>query len=135
MNKVAEPRWISKGQALYVHEQSIARHGGGAGIRDEGLLESALARAENIYAYGEADICMLAAAYAEGIARNHSFVDGNKRTAYAVAGLFLRFNGLTLKIPNVSTQIKLFEDVAAGNVSKEALAEFYRQNTHSLNKG
>jgi death-on-curing protein len=84
---------------------------------------------KNFYAYGEKDICMLAAAYAEGIARNHPFVDGNKRTAYAVAGLFLFLNGLALQIPDTKEQITLFENVAAGHVSKEELAEFYRSNT------
>lgn len=125
----SEPKWISQSQALFIHDQSIARHGGGAGMRDEGLLESALARAENVYAYGESDLCMLAAAYAEGIARNHPFVDGNKRTAYAVAGLFLYLNGLILQIPDAQAQITVFENVAAGHVSKEEVAEFYRSNT------
>lgn len=129
MTEVSNLKWISKAQALFIHDQSIIRHGGGNGIRDEGLLESALARAENFYAYGERDLCMLAAAYAEGIARNHPFVDGNKRTAYAVAGLFLYLNGLTLQIPDTEAQITLFENVAAGHVSKEELAEFYRSNT------
>ncbi len=129
MTEASEPKWISKAQALFIHDQSIVRHGGGAGMRDEGLLESALARAENFYAYGEKDLRMLAAAYAEGIARNHPFVDGNKRTAYAVAGLFLYLNGLTLQIPDTKAQITLFENVAAGHVSKEELAEFYRSNT------
>lgn len=129
MTEVSNPKWISKAQALFIHDQSIIRHGGGTGIRDEGLLESALARPENFYAYGERDLCMLAAAYAEGIARNHPFVDGNKRTAYAIAGLFLYLNGLTLQIPDTEAQITLFENVAAGHVSKEELAEFYRSNT------
>jgi len=124
-----EPKWISKAQALYIHEQSLARHGGSVGMRDEGLLESALARAEHFHAYGEDDLWMLAAAYAEGIARNHAFVDGNKRTAYSVAGLFLHLNGLVLEIPSAEEQIKLFENVAAGNVSREELAAFYKANT------
>lgn len=129
MTQSPEPKWISKAQALYIHGQSIARHGGRAGIRDEGLLESALARAEQFHAYGEDDLYMLAAAYAEGIARNHAFVDGNKRTAYSVAGLFLYLNGLILKIPSTEEQIRLFEEVAAGNISREELAEFYKANT------
>ena len=129
MNAKPEPKWISKEQAIYIHEQSIARHGGSSGMRDEGLLESALARAENFFAYGEHDVCALAAAYAEGIARNHAFVDGNKRTAYSVAGLFLYLNGLELNITSTDADIKLFEDVASGIVSGEQLAEFYRKNT------
>jgi death-on-curing protein len=129
MTYAKEPKWISKAQAVYIHDQSIARHGGGSGTRDEGLLESALVRAENFFAYGEDDLCMLAAVYAEGIARNHAFIDGNKRTAYAVAGLFLHLNGRALDIPDTQEQIKLFEELAAGNISKEELAEFYRENT------
>jgi len=93
------------------------------------LLESALARAEHFYAYGEDDLYILAATYAEGIARNHAFVDGNKRTAYSVAGLFLHLNGQALQIISVEEQIKLFEGVAAGKVSREELATFYKANT------
>ncbi len=122
------PEWISKDQALHIHERSIERHGGSAGIRDAGLLESALARAENLFAYGEADIFRLAAAYAIGIARNHAFIDGNKRTAYSVAGLFLQANGYKLPVSDVSAQITLFENVAAGRVSQEDLAAFYKGN-------
>ncbi len=129
MTSAPEPKWISKAQTLYIHEQSIARHGGRLGTRNEGLLESALARAENFHAYGETGLCKLAAVYAVGIARNHTFIDGNKRTAYAVAGLFLYLNGLLLTIPEVAAQIKLFEDVASGKVPAEELSEFYRKNT------
>lgn len=129
MSQADEPHWISKAQALYIHEQSLKRHGGGQGIRDASLLESALARAENAYAYGERDTHSLAALYAEGIARNHPFVDGNKRTAYTVSGLFLALNGFKLAIPDTAKQIKLFEDVAAGKITKDTLADFYRQNT------
>ncbi len=129
MTPSQEPKWISKAQAIYIHEQSISRHGGSPGIREEGLLESALARAEHFYAYGEDDLYILAATYAEGIARNHAFVDGNKRTAYSVAGLFLHLNGQALQIISVEEQIKLFEGVAAGKVSREELATFYKANT------
>jgi death-on-curing protein len=123
------PKWLSKAQVLYIHESAIKRYGGSFGLRDEGLLESALARAENYYAYGEVDLFLLAATYAEGIARNHSFVDGNKRTAYTAAGLFLHVNGYVLLITSVAAQIALFENVAAGRISREELAEFFRQHT------
>ena len=113
---------------LHIHEHSIERHGGGAGIRDVGLLESALARAENLFAYDEADIFRLAAAYAIDIARNHAFIDGNKRTAYSVAGLFLQVNGYKLPVSDSAAQITLFENVAAGQVSHEELAAFYKDN-------
>lgn len=129
MTDAAAPQWLSKVQVLYIHEAVIKRHGGSFGLRDEGLLESALARAENYYAYGEVDLFLLAAAYAEGIARNHPFIDGNKRTAYTAAGLFLHVNGYTLIVPSVAAQITLFENVAAGQVGLEAVAAFYRQST------
>ncbi|MEZ4859877.1 MAG: type II toxin-antitoxin system death-on-curing family toxin [Caldilineaceae bacterium] len=129
MTEVLPPRWLSKAQVLYIHETAIKRYGGSFGLRDEGLLESALARAENYYAYGELDLFLLAATYAEGIARNHPFIDGNKRTAYTAAGLFLHVNGYTLLIPSVAAQIVLFENVAAGQVSREELTKFFRQHT------
>jgi len=123
------PKWISKEQVLYIHEAAIKKHGGSFGVRDLGLLESALARPENFYAYGEQDLFLLAAAYAEGIARNHPFIDGNKRTAYTTAGLFLYVNGHILAVPSVVEQIRLFENLAMGQVSRAELAQFYRQNT------
>jgi death-on-curing protein len=90
------PAWILKATVLALHDEQIAEHGGLAGIKDEGLLESALARPENLYAYGKPDIIELAAAYGFGIARNHAFVDGNKRTSLVVTGLFLDLNGWEL---------------------------------------
>lgn len=129
MKETLIPRWLSKAQVLYIHGAAIQKHGGSFGMRDEGLLESALARAENYYAYGQSDLFLLAAAYAEGIARNHPFIDGNKRTAYAAAGLFLYVHGYTLIVASVPAQIALFERVAAGQISMAELAEFYRQHT------
>jgi len=123
------PRWISKKQVLYIHARVIEKYGGSFGLRDAGLLESALARPENFYAYGEKDLFLLAVAYAEGIARNHPFIDGNKRTAYAAAGLFLYVNGYILHVISASEQITLFENLAMGQISREDLAHFYRQNT------
>ena len=131
MNDVSLPKWLSQEQVLYIHEAAVRNHGGSHGIREIGLLESALARPQNYFAYGERDLCLLAAAYAEGIARNHPFVDGNKRTAYASAGLFLFANGYLLRIPSVSAQISLFENLSSGQVSREELAQFYRNNTQS----
>jgi death-on-curing protein len=129
VNDAFIPKWLNKAQVLYLHERAIKKYGGSFGLRDHGLLESALARPENFYAYGEQDLFLLAAAYAEGIARNHPFIDGNKRTAYAAAGLFLYVNGYALAVPSVSAQITLFENLAMGQVSREELAHFYRQNT------
>lgn len=130
----SEPNWISIFQVLHIQKRTIERQGGSSGIRDEGLLESALARPQNFYAYGEHDIYALAAAYAEGIARNHAFIDGNKRAAYIASGLFLFQNGYKLKIQSVSAQITLFENLAKGDLSREELAEFYRQNTSRIAK-
>jgi death on curing protein len=129
VNDAFAPKWISKEQVLYIHEAAIKKHGGSFGVRDIGLLESALARPENFYAYGEQDLFLLAAAYAEGIARNHPFIDGNKRTAYTAAGLFLHVNGCVLVVPSVSEQIRLFENLAMGQVSRKELAQFYRETT------
>src|SRR3990167_9537673 len=88
--------WIPKATVFGAHAKSLAGFGGADGVRDEGLLESALARPENLAAYGEPDAFDLAAAYAFGIVRNHAFVDGNKRTAFVTAALFLELNGFSL---------------------------------------
>ena len=119
MNDTSVPRWISKKQVLYIHERAIEKYGGSFGLRDAGLLEPALARPENFYAYSEQDLFLLAVAYAEGIARNHLFIDRNKRTAYAAAGLFLYVNGYILNVVSVSEQITLFENLAMGQISRE----------------
>jgi len=129
VNDNFEPAWINKQQVISLQNRTIEKQGGSSGIRDEGLLESALARPQNAYSYGENDIFLLAAAYAEGIARNHAFVDGNKRAAYITSGLFLRQNGYALTVKSPSAQITLFENLAQGQVNREELAEFYRQNT------
>ena len=91
------PRWVSKETVLVLHERSIALHGGAPGMKDEGLLESALARPANRFHYeGVDDICALAAIYLVAVASNHPFIDGNKRAAFLAAGLFLRLNGRRL---------------------------------------
>lgn len=93
----SEPRWISKEALLTLHERSLALHGGAPGLRDAGLLESALARPANRRHYdGVEDICALAATYLVAMASNHPFIDGNKRAAFLAAGLFLRLNGRRL---------------------------------------
>lgn len=119
-----EPIWLELQAILILHRESLEEHGGLDGIRDEGLLESALARPRNLFQYEKAtDLCRLAAAYAFGIARNHPFNDGNKRAAFISAVLFLRLNGRTFNAPQVeATQIIL--KLAAGEVSEEALARW-----------
>lgn len=121
--------WIQVNVVLAIHESQLAEHGGIAGIRDEGLLSSALARPLNLDAYGDKpDAASLAAAYAFGIARNHPFLDGNKRTAFVVMELFLTLNGWILNADDaacISTMLSL----AAGNLSEKALGAWLREHT------
>jgi death on curing protein len=115
--------WVADEVVLAIHEEQLAEHGGIAGIRDEGLLSSALARPLNLDAYGDnPDAASLAAAYAFGIARNHPFLDGNKRTAFVVMELFLNLNGWTLNA-NDAACISTMLALAAGNLSENVLAD------------
>jgi len=125
------PRWVLRAVVDAMHDQQLAEHGGAAGLRDEGLLESALARPQNLHAYGETDLCTLAAAYAVGIARNHPFIDGNKRTAFLTAYVFLQLNGRTL-VASEADAAEIMMATAASAVSDQAFAEWLRQNTQSL---
>ena len=120
-----EPVWLDANVALAIHERQLAEHGGGVGVRDEGLLESALGRPINRWAYGEDDLCALAAAYAFGVARNHPFIDGNKRTAWVLARLFLRLNGAVL-IFAPEEAIRTVLALAAGELSEAELADWFR---------
>jgi death-on-curing protein len=122
----AEPLWIDREVALAVHDQQLAEHGGGSGVRDEGALESALARPINKWTYGEEDLAALAAAYAFGIARNHAFVDGNKRTAWVLARLFIAVNGRQLRF-TAPDAIEAMLAIAAGELSEEQIADWFRQ--------
>ena len=120
-----EPRWVAERSALALHDRQLAEHGGPEGVRDAGMLASALARPVNQWAYGTDDLCALAAAYAFGIARNHPFADGNKRTAWVVARLFLRKNGLVLRHDereSIATVLAL----AAGELTEDQLADWFR---------
>lgn len=129
MSEFLEPLWLNKDQVLYIHTKSIELFGGTLGIRDEGLLESALDRAKNRHLYGENDLFLLAAYLASGICRNHAFLDGNKRTAYSCAGLFLYYNHYMFVDPSPEETIKLFEKFAASKVNEEHLAKFYALNS------
>jgi death-on-curing protein len=122
------PRWVLRSVVDAMHDQQLTEHGGAPGLRDEGLLDSALARAQNLHAYGEADLCTLAAAYAVGIARNHPFIDGNKRTALLTAYVFLRLNGRTLTASEAEA-VEIMMETAAGRVTDEAFADWLRRNT------
>jgi death-on-curing protein len=120
--------WVADSVVHAIHEVQLAEHGGIAGIRDEGLLSSALARPQNLLAYGESpDAAALAAAYAFGIARNHPFLDGNKRTAFVVMELFLNLNGWTLEADD-SDCISTMESVAAGDLREQGLAAWLRSH-------
>lgn len=121
-------KWVTKSVVLAIHEQQIAEHGGTQGIRDVGLLESALARPQNLAAYGDPDIAAMAAGYAFGIARNHPFFDGYKRTSYVVTQAFLSLNGLTVTADE-ATRLQVWLSLGAGNLTQEELAEWLRSNT------
>ena len=118
-------RWLRVETAEAVHQEQLAEHGGGAGVRDPGALLSALARAQNLAAYGEPDAAALAAAYAFGVAKNHPFVDGNKRTAWVLARLFLAKNGLTMAFKAPEAVVVML-DLAASEISEEELADWFR---------
>jgi len=121
-------RWVTKSVVLAIHEQQIAEHGGTAGVRDIGLLESALARPQNLAAYTEPDIAAMAAAYGFGVARNHPFLDGNKRTSYVVTLSFLRLNGIDVRADE-ATKLDLWLRLASGDVTEEQLAEWLRSHS------
>jgi death-on-curing protein len=120
--------WIDARDALVFHTQLLAAHGGASGVRDEGLLESALARARQLAAYGEdVDPCELAAIYTAGIIRNHPFVDGNKRTGFLIGVLFLELNGYRFTASEAEAA-RLVIELAAGALSESAYAAFLRDN-------
>lgn len=128
----SEPRWISKQTVLVLHDRSIALHGGAAGLRDEGLLESALARPANRFHYeGLRDPHMLAATYLVGFASNHPFVDGNKRAAFLVGGLFLRLNGWRLTATQAKAARRVIA-IAAGERSIDEAATWLREDSEPL---
>jgi death on curing protein len=125
-------RWISKPALMLLHGESLAEHGGGAGLRDEGLLDSALGRPLNLLAYAEPsappDFAALAASYAVGLAKNHPFVDGNKRAAFLATGLFLYLNGYRLNATQTEATIAMLA-VATGDVTENEFADWIR--THA----
>ena len=126
----AETNWITPDITLALHDRQLAEHGGQAGLRDESLLLSALARPQQLLAYGDPppDLCAMAAAYAYGIAKNHPFLDGNKRTAFVVYRLFLKWNGIELnaeKSERYATMLAL----AAGEMTEDNFADWLRENT------
>ena len=128
-----EPIWVDASVVLAVNDEQLAEHGGASGVRDRGLLESALARPRNRYAYDKASLHALAASYAHGIAKNHPFIDGNKRTSLVIAELFLNLNGIELTASDeavVMTWLKL----AAGDISEIGLADWITENSRRMSK-
>ena len=121
-------RWISKQALLLLHAESLAEHGGGQGLRDEGLLDSALTRPQNLAAYGNPDHAALAASYGLGLAKNHAFVDGNKRAALLATGLFLYLNGWRLTTSQADTTLAMLS-LAAGELSEDAFAAWLRAHS------
>jgi death-on-curing protein len=124
---MTEPEWLDTDIVLDIHAEQLALFGGGDGMRDLGLLESALARPLNKFAYGETDLAALAAAYAFGVARNHPFVDGNKRAAFGSMIVFLGLNGIDLDVPPEDATAIILE-VAAGEIDEDGLARWLRDN-------
>ncbi len=122
---MSERKWIDPNVVQAVHEYQIAEHGGLDGVRDAGLVESALARPQNLAAYGDPDAADLAAAYAYGLAKNHGFSDGNKRTAWVIARLFLADNGYALQFDGADA-VKMVESMAAGGMEEQAVAGWLR---------
>ena len=121
-----EPKRLDIADALAIHDRQLAEHGGRAGVRDPGLLESALARPTNRWSYGCDDLAELAAAYAFGVARNHPFADGNKRTAWVLARLFLALNEHQLRF-GAADAIAAMLALAAGELSEEEMADWFTQ--------
>jgi death-on-curing protein len=118
-------KWINRQVLLLLHDESLAEHGGASGLRDEGLLDSALGRPQNLALYGEPDLASLAASYGFGLAKNHAFVDGNKRAAFLAVGMFLAVNGYRLHATQVDATLTVLA-VAAGEMDELAFAEWIR---------
>lgn len=131
MTSAPEPKWLELRSITILHDDVIAEHGGLLGVRDQGALESAVARPRNKWLYGEEDVVRLAAAYGFGLARNHAFADGNKRIAYVAAELFLILNGFRL-VADDEEKIATFLSLAAGGLSEEPLAEWLRSRAQPV---
>lgn len=126
-----EPNWLTETLVLGLHEELIARFGGHAGLRDRGLLQSALARPRNLLAYGEPALEQLAASYAFGLAQNHPFIDGNKRAALAAIDVFLQLNGYELVAPEPEAVV-VIRDLATGEIDEAELAAWIEANVERL---
>lgn len=122
---MAEPNWVLNELVFSVHQMLLAEHGGGTGIRDKAMLESALSRPKRRYEYEpESTLFQLAASYSFGLAKNHPFIDGNKRVALAVGAIFLEINGFSLAASEPET-VLIFEQLASSNISEDELAIWF----------
>jgi death-on-curing protein len=129
---MAEPIWVLNEVVIAIHKRLLAKHGGAVGVRDAGLLASALARSKHLFAYrNEVTLAQLAAAYAFGITRNHPFVDGNKRTAFVIAMLFLRLNGYTI-VASQEEKYQTFLALAEGCLDEVVLATWLEQHCQPI---
>jgi death on curing protein len=127
---VKTPFWVERRIVLVAHDEALAAHGGASGVRDMGLLESALARPQNLFAYGERAFAALAAAYAFGIVRNHPFVDGNKRTAFMTAVFFLELNNHRFTANEVDAALRTLS-LAASEIDEAEFAAWLRDNVQA----
>lgn len=123
----AEPKWLVAESVLVMHDEQLAEHGGGAGVRDFGLLESALARPRNAWSYGEHDLVALGALYAAGVMRNHPFIDGNKRTGFLATYSFLYVNGIEIVADEAEVIVQCLA-LAASEISEAEFAAWLREN-------
>ena len=127
MSEAPEPLWITYEQAIAIHSRQLRRFGGAPGLRDEGMLRSALERPVNKWAYEQSPLAELAAAHACGLAKNHAFIDGNKRIAFMAMMIFLQKNGVAFA-PEPALATKIILALAAGEVSEESLTRWIRDN-------
>ena len=124
---MSEPRWLTESQVRRIHAEQLALFGGPAGLRDAGMLASAVDRPRNKFAYGETDLAKLAAAYAYGVSRNHPFVDGNKRASFMCMLVFLRKNGVAFAPAEADATAAMLA-LAAGEIDEDGLARWIRDN-------
>jgi death-on-curing protein len=124
---VTEPRWLTSEEVKVAHERQLVRFGGPPGLRDENTLESALARPVNRWRYEDGDLALLAAAYAFGLARNHAFIDGNKRIAFVAMTLFLRLNHVAFR-PDQAEATRMIFGLAASEIDEDGLTRWIRDN-------
>ncbi|MDY6783911.1 MAG: type II toxin-antitoxin system death-on-curing family toxin [Cyanobacteriota bacterium] len=128
---MSEPLWITEEIAKAIHNDQIAQHGGSLGVRDENLLSASLARPRHLFVYGEPTLFELAAAYGYGLAKNHPFIDGNKRTAFMVMYVFLGLNGYLVDAPEIEV-VATMERLATDRENQESLARWLERNCESL---